>query len=338
MEESHFWILVSKQLAGEASEAEAKALKTVVDIDKNRQSQWKEAQRQWQAKQSLPKYDRSRARNLLIDGLANQRKTSTPAETEHTKKISWRRWWQVGAACLLIGFSLLVYQQISEHANQDVPSLSYKTISVPLGKVQKATLPDGTKVWLNAGSKLRYAQPFTQRNVQLKGEGFFDVVRNEDSPFTVHTQALQVRVLGTSFNVKHYDQEHTEVGVASGSVQVSLQEDSLQLAILSPSEGILLEKASKELLKTHYDLNTLSAWKEGKLVFKNEPLKDMIPKLERWYQVRIRLEHDALGARRFSGTFHQEKLSNILQIVHHAVCIEYEIDQQEVTITEGSCD
>lgn len=340
MEEDYFWTLVSRYFSNEASEEDKEALATLLAESEARQQQWENAKQQWKATPKLPKHDRTRAKQLLLKGMAKSRQRDEVRDFERTlsRKRGTGQWLRWGAACLLVSLSVFVYIRFEKIASENMPLLSINKIEVPQGNVQKILLPDGTKVWLNAGSTLEYPEPFLARNVQLTGEGFFEVIRNEALPFTVKTKDLQVRVLGTSFNVKQYQQEAAAVEVSSGSVRVSLEKDSLESTVLSPAEGVVLDTAHHKLIKSSLDLNRLAAWREGKLIFEDQPLQEIIPTLERWYQVQIVLSDESIGDRRFSGTFQQERLQNILQIMHHAICIDFEIDQPHVTLTAGSCE
>ena len=164
------------------------------------------------------------------------------------------------------------------------------------------------------------------------------MVRDESSPFTVKTEDLKIRVLGTSFNVKQYQLEPVAVAVASGSVSVFLTKDSLERTVLSPAQEVTLDKVRHTLVKNTLNLNQLAAWREGRLVFEDHTLQEIIPVLERWYQVQISLDDESLRDLRFSGIFQQERLQNILQIMHHAICIDFTIEQQHVTLSSGSCE
>nr|WKN35632.1 DUF4974 domain-containing protein [Tunicatimonas sp. TK19036] len=340
MEEDYFWTLVSRYFSKEASEEEKAALAELLAESEARQQQWEYAKQQWKAHPKLPKHDRTRAKQLLVRGVAKARQREEILGYEKTvgRKRRVGQWLRWGAACLFIGLSVLFYFRYEKTASESTPLLSIKKIEVPNGNIQKILLPDGTKVWLNAGSTLEYAEPFLTRNVLLTGEGFFDVVRDEASPFTVQTEDLKVRVLGTSFNVKEYKNEPATVAVASGSVRVSLEKDSSEHIVLSPAEGVIVDKAHATFIKSTPDLSRLAAWREGKLIFQDQSLREIIPTLERWYQVQIVLSDESIGDRRFSGTFQQEQLQNILQIMHHAICIDFTITQQQVTLEPGSCE
>ncbi|UII26751.1 DUF4974 domain-containing protein [Fulvivirga maritima] len=190
-------------------------------------------------------------------------------------------------------------------------------------------------MWINAGSSLSYQVPFFDRNIQLKGEAFFEVTRNEKSPFTITSADLKVRVLGTSFNVRNYSEGLPQVNVSKGKVQVEVNQNPDQKAILIKSEMAIVKK--NHLVKTQGKFKDIAIWREGKLVFENKPINDIIPELQRWYKVKIELTDSKIGQQRFSGSFHKETLESILKVMHHALCIDYTIQEETVILSKNSC-
>ena len=162
MEEDYFWTLVSRYFSSEASEEEKQALAEILAKNEDRRQQWEYAKQQWKYAPELPRHDRTRTKQLLVQGLARSRQQEVKREVERAslRKRRQGRWLRWSAACLLLGLSALVYFRIEREKSVIEPALSVKTVQVPDGTVQKVLLPDGTKVWLNAGSTLRYTKPF----------------------------------------------------------------------------------------------------------------------------------------------------------------------------------
>lgn len=207
-------------------------------------------------------------------------------------------------------------------------------------RVKPVTLPDGTKVWLNAGSTLRYPSPFVgeMRDVQLTGEAFFDVAEDAARPFIVHTSDLDVKVLGTAFNVKSYPGDGTtEAVLVRGSVQVEklsfLKKERVKMI---PNERIVYSRETSELSKTAVDPNHFIGWKDGTLRFDNEPMSSVIPVLERWYSIKISTNDNNLGCR-LTAEIHQETLEDMLRLLAQSTGVSYSIDKDNVTLSGRIC-
>jgi transmembrane sensor len=198
---------------------------------------------------------------------------------------------RVAASILvLIGLSWLIYSSRNEILDRIVP-VHQATISVPLGEIKTLVLADGTRVVLNAGSKLSYPEVFRGDNriVELEGEGFFDVSHDASKPFIIGTDSLQVQVLGTSFNVKAYkDDANAEVSVLSGKVAVtSLSKNDRQQKIILPLQKISYNLSTGALEHSACASDEITDWQSGVLNFKNRTLGEIIPILERKYQIQV---------------------------------------------------
>jgi ferric-dicitrate binding protein FerR (iron transport regulator) len=225
-------------------------------------------------------------------------------------------------------------------------------------------LPDGTHVWLNAGSKLTYDKEFnsSRREVTLTGEGYFDVVRNEKKPFIIHTEKMDVKVLGTRFNVKSYPNDKaTEAALIHGSIEVSLKDRPLEKIILKPNEKIVVanrdtflsvsngprsQKANleplvaiKHLTYQKEDSSIIeTSWLDNKLVFEDESFKDLALKMERWYGVSIIFKDEKTAAMRFTGAFESETIEDAMRALKitatvNANTFNYTLHDKKVTIS-----
>ena len=169
----------------------------------------------------------------------------------------------------------------------------------------KEYLPDGTLVWLNAGSKITYSQGFgmDNRQLSLEGEGYFEVVHNQDLPFEIHTHEVDLRVLGTKFNFKNYsDDEEVTVSLLEGKVALHNSLKSMSDLYLSPNEKMVLNKRTGEMVKSRARAENSMLWTNDELFFDEELLEDIAKKLMRSYDVRIEIA-DSLKNRRFYGSF-----------------------------------
>lgn len=215
------------------------------------------------------------------------------------------------AAILLIGFlgskQLLTRQSDKTHM---------QTIHVPAGQRAEITLADGTHVWLNSRSTLRFPDQFgtDTRNVELDGEGYFSVQHNEDSPFIVQTQTHAIKVLGTEFNVKAYSNTSLfEAALLKGSVRIS-SPDLKNGLLLKPNEMVSIE--NRMIRKSIINNNDYFKWKEGLFCFEDESIQDLIKKLELYYDTTIEIQRPALLKYHYSGKFRiQDGIEHVLRVL-----------------------
>ncbi|NJO01597.1 MAG: FecR family protein [Bacteroidia bacterium] len=208
------------------------------------------------------------------------------------------------------------------------------------GQKIQFTLPDGSKVWQNAETSLKYPAQFDffQREIFLEGEIFIDVKHQQGKPFTIHTQRAQIRVLGTSLNIKSYAETGSmETVVLEGQVQVVQETNDQNPLLLSANERAVLTNSSSQFIKEVVDAREYIGWKEGTLRFENESLAEILRTLERWYGVDIEVTSESLYHCRFTGRFHKKTLSEILNQMSIALNIHYTITQKVVTLSGPGC-
>jgi transmembrane sensor len=195
-------------------------------------------------------------------------------------------------------------------------AVSYNTLSTPNGRQFKLVLPDGSKVWLNAASSIRYPTRFEgkERKVEITGEVYFEITKNAAKSFIVTRDNLDMTVLGTSFNAKLYDnQSPAAITLVTGKLQVQDKRGSRQL-VLSPGTQALVHKERVEL-NSHPDLNDVLAWKEGKFSFNAAGIMDVMNELARWYDISVKYEGN-IPQRRFTGKIGMDlQLSEILDLL-----------------------
>ena len=232
--------------------------------------------------------------------LFKQRVLSIEKRKKQTVKL-WSKMRWVAAVILLLLLPL-AYWQGKETVKEDFADLS---IEAPLGARTKLFLPDGTLVWLNAGSKITYSQGFgvDDRQVKLEGEGYFEVTHNEHIPFEVNTKELNLRVLGTKFNFRNYpEDEEVVVNLLEGSVALHNGIKTMQDIYLNPEEKVILNKATGEMIKHKAAVRNSMVWTKDELFFDEELLKDIAKELMRSYDVSIEVV-DSVQDRRFYGSF-----------------------------------
>lgn len=195
-----------------------------------------------------------------------------------------------------------------------------QTVIVPAGQRAELLLADGTKVWLNSRSKLKFPDRFQKdaRNVELDGEGYFEVTHKEEAPFTVHTSRYDVKVLGTEFNVKAYNSKNQfEASLLKGSVEVSNMNKS-QVVRLRPDEQVISD--GSQLIRSVILDKNYFRWKEGLLCLDDESIGGLIDKLELYYDVKIIVQQASLMKYHYSGKFRisdgVEHVLKVLQLKH----------------------
>lgn len=210
---------------------------------------------------------------------------------------------------------------------------------VPYGKKTMLTLIDGTKVWLNAGSKFAFPQKFTgkKRIVFLDGEGYFEVAKNEKQPFIVSSKNINVEVLGTKFNVNSYNSDNSsETILLEGKVNVWSENKFIkEKTQLSPNQKAIYSVTTKEIaVETALDAKNYIAWIDGWYRFSNEKLEHVLIKLERYYNVDIQYNQDKINtAKPISGKLDlKESCVDVIKILANVAEIEYKIEGEKIII------
>lgn len=240
------------------------------------------------------------------------------------------------------------------------PTLAGNEIYTGNGSRTHLTLPDGTVVWLNAGSRINYEKNFgaTQRAVTLTGEAFFDVAPNASKPFVIHTARIDIRVLGTSFNVKSYPTDKTtETTLIHGSIEVSIHNRPSDKIVLKPNEKLVVNnedsaKLDKEkevrrrdrventslvvISKPTYEQRSgamiETSWVDNKLIFQDEEFRTLATSMERWYGVNIRFSTPEKENLHFTGTFEKETILQALDALKLSNNFNYTIEGNQITI------
>ena len=260
---------------------------------------------------------------------------------EEFRNIKERRWLtrakaaflRISAAVLLPLIFVTVWQwQNSLSDNQ----LVFTEIHAPYGSRVEFDLPDGSSGWLNSGSSLKFPIRFAnnERKVTLNGEGYFNVIRNPKKAFIVSTKNYQVRALGTSFNVMAYSDldSFEEVTLESGKVRIEkIKQDgtSSKIMDLNPGQHAHMDNISNSIKITDNEAYKFTAWKDGKLIFRNDPLERVIRNLERYYNIDIEVEDEQLFKYHFHATFEEESLFETLRLLKLSSAIDYKILARE---------
>lgn len=240
---------------------------------------------------------------------------------------------QAGAIIIKKADGELIYHKQDDRTPDNK---SYNTIETPKGGQYQINLPDGTKVWLNAASSLRYPTAFTngERKVKLSGEAYFEVAKNMKLPFKVESRGQIVEVLGTHFNISSYaDEPNEKTTLLEGSVRVSRSNDSRsglgKSLLLKPYQQAV--NTSDNMVAISIDPEAEVAWKDGLFQFKDTPLKTIMRQMARWYNVDIKYEGN-IPNREFTGKLYRSvSAAEFLRILEYSN-IHYVIDNRTITI------
>lgn len=260
------------------------------------------------------------------------------AET-NTKRSFWFYWQKVAAVLILpLLIGILVFNSKKSISSNDIV---YNEVFAAFGTRLSLRLSDSSLVWLNSGSSLRYPNKFDTKNrvVYLKGEGYFDIKSDIHQPFTVKTSSMEVKASGTKFNVLEYDMNPVaEVTLVSGKITVSGSADSINRPIISeliPDQHLVYNRQTKDFQITEENAYRFTAWKDGKLVFRNEPLERVLNKLSMIYNVDIELQGKELKDYRYHATFEEESLEEILKLLKLSAPINFKEVKRE-PLPDGS--
>ena len=289
-------------------------------------------ERVWSMKDELRYSDRKEieaAYQRFVSARSRSRSKTTGQKQAKIRRL-YRDWWKYAAAIIIICLLAANFYQAFKNKTSDVAANNI--IEVPVGQRVSITLADGTKVWLNSGSVLSYPGKFDNKNriVCLDGEGYFEVVSDETYPFIVKTGILDVKALGTKFNVQAYPGDDIAVSLLEGQLHVQAGSQS---ALMEANE---LVTWTKESGLTHYKNKTVQhvvQWTTGELMFVDERLADIAKVLERYFGVTITIDKPELADERFSCRTHTEPtLEQVLKLLKDTKKLNYSISDKTVNI------
>jgi ferric-dicitrate binding protein FerR (iron transport regulator) len=375
MSKDRTWFLIGKKLAGEASAEELSELEELLRSDPDMHYALQNITDLW----NLPEPANNDAEEAFNRHVNRLKENTTdwdlpsaelqPGYTYTTTKKRSRKKIlivSIAATVLMVG-GIYSYQSITKRA-ADRPFPVAKTdvkneVSTPNGSKTTITLPDGSKVWLNAGSKLSYNKEFggNRREVELSGEAFFEVKgvtipgTEHRVPFIIHTRFIDVRVLGTAFNVKAYPRDkQTVTSLVHGKVEVWVHNRPEKKYTLQPNEKLVVRNEEVHAATTGKGNNGINdqpfaaysylthargdssvietAWVQNKLVFDNESFAEIAEKMERWYNVEIVCKDVKLQTEPMSGSFTNETVQEALYALSVSTPFHYTIHGNKITI------
>ena len=361
--------LFTKKLAGEASKEEISELEALINSNPGEQF-FQELLNNWWQSASINNNIVGQADdnhfNYILSKANDINTTELPQiELSERKKSKYFKLKSFAIAAAIAGVVFTAAQFFSYfNSEKKIIPVEKNEIIAKKGTKSKLLLPDGTQVWLNSDSKLTYSSAFNQelREVTLEGEAYFDVVKNPKKPFIVHTSAIDIKVLGTAFDVKSYPQDATiETTLMRGSIEVKKNnEPNTSKIMLKPNEKLvynkLLEKSNVNNISQSADNNhplttdpqvisisTIpknivdsarieTSWVYGKLLFEGETFRELAPRMERWFNVKINFINDKVANYRFRGVFENENIDEALIALELTASFKYSIKGNEVFI------
>jgi len=226
----------------------------------------------------------------------------------------------------------------NNRAFRDEKEMLYNTITTPKGKQFTLTLSDGTKIWLNASSSIRFPASFIgkERTVELSGEGYFEVAKNTAKPFHVKVNDMDVQVLGTHFNINAYtDEAVVKTTLLEGSVKISLRQaqGNARLQMLTPGQQAQLTKEGDIKLVKDANTDQAVAWLAGLFDFNNDELPDIMRQLSRWYDIDVVYNGTVPAGHYSGGVRRQANISEVLKILETPGDVEFSIDGKTIVVT-----
>jgi ferric-dicitrate binding protein FerR (iron transport regulator) len=363
MDQERILELLAKQMSRHASQAEQDELKKLlssypqysylVEILRSFREEKRHVGPSWAAEELV------RENWPALEVQLRQEPENARAKPPALRRRPWAKRAAVWAAVAALGAGLWFFSRGFRHQSRPGHPASYSQVKVPFGAPEKKSLPDGSLVWLNAGSRIRYPDDFGRENreVYLEGEAYFNVSHDRNHPFVVHAGNIVIRVLGTEFNVNAYgDENKVEATLIKGKVEISINGNPEKKIVLTPREKLTVinqefrlegkrpdsaAELRKELsfqVKEVVPQKTADpipevAWMKDRLVFQNETFSGLARKLERRYDVHIVFGDSTLMRERLSGVFVNENIQKALNLLEMTTPFTYRVQGDSVLLT-----
>ena len=336
-ENEHIDDLIVQLLCGELDDSSLAELRAWTNKSTEHMKYFQEGQEIWFSAvdaSQLEKYNKNEAFSEFMKNVAQTQETQSCAQNHHP--IAWRKWMSYAAiVTFIIATLFFAYQRGAHDMRENFADIQ---VEAPYGSRTKTLLPDGTVVWLNAGSKLSYSQGYglNDRKVSIVGEGYFSVKHDEKLPFSVSSKDLTVKVLGTKFNFRDYpEDEVAEIMLEQGSVKLDNKLTKDQHShIMIPGQKVILDKRTGKLTAESCDVNTISQWSNGLIVFNDATLDEIAKRIERSYNIKVQISSKAMKKYRFNGDFvrQEQSLKEVLDALAATNKLHYRIKDRVVTI------
>jgi transmembrane sensor len=355
-----FLELVTKELTGEISAEEKAELDNLLNDDHALKEQYNTYKAYWR-NNNYAYADDALAFEKVKAKISNAENFDTELieEEQHRKSFFAAYWMRIAAVLLITLSSTIIYINFIAISNNSA-IIEWQEKQTATGTKSSVILNDGTHVILNSNSHIKFPIAFkgTTREVYLIGEAYFEVHKDHQHPFIIHTKKMNVRVLGTEFNVKAYAEDpQSETTLIRGSVEVTMNDRPSDRIILKPNEKLVINNnntvSTKAVLPgakavavtpAQYTLTSLTyfrktdttaietSWTQNKLVFKNKPFDEVASQIERRYGYNIKFKDDKLKELRFTGSFEKENIEQVLYALRYTEDFHYKIDSSIIYI------
>jgi ferric-dicitrate binding protein FerR (iron transport regulator) len=337
--------LLARYLNSECNSEEAEQVEGWINASVEHQQEFEKLSKAWDLAGSgagFEKWDAQGSKEqFLLKVIQNQAVLIHEKEQQvQIKRLQVRNLWKYAAAAILIiGISgILVFTFPGSHQNG-----AFTEVAVSKGSKSQMTLPDGSQVWLNADSKIKYTGEFNtvDRNIFLEGEAYFEVAKNPSKTFRVNAGGLIVEAVGTAFNVKAYPEENVvEATLLEGSVKIGLESKPAQRMLLKPDEQVFYYKpdqqkmlTEKMLISKGIESKQFTSWINGQITINSETLESLVVKLDRKYDVKFHFDDPDLKKLRFTGVFKDETIEQILEVLKLSSPVNYRIQEREIWLS-----
>lgn len=337
MDKNIFFELATKVLSNEASDDERQTFdRSLQHQEYKKLFEWLKTEWNKELKYPPGEFDYAKGLERLKSKIA---KSARQDQVKKQRTHLLKRTIQIAASILIfMGIGMEGYKLLnSENTEKQVNYITYTTNR---GEREMIELPDGSKVHLNAETTMRYPEKFSkkERNIEMTGEAFFEVKKNRNRPFIVHSGELYVKVVGTSFNIHAFEKDQKiQVSVASGKVIVGKSDDystpDQNNQTLLPGQQLTYEKGKQQfLVADKIDIAGLIAWKDGILVFNETSFNEVVPILEKWYGIKIHLHQKISENHRITAEFDNLSLIQVLDLLGKSSSFSYQIDGNDIHI------
>jgi transmembrane sensor len=343
MNNDRFWQLVSRHLAGEASVEEEAELQDFIEQLPEYKKRYEVLVSYWGKSKQREALDVDNAYLKIREQISSDSHSGAPKVQRKIFFLNYT-WAARIAATLLIATGIGLYLYYSTPARTYLVRLAWDVKQNSKGERSKITLADGTTVWLNAESTLKYPEEFSpgSREVYLSGEAFFNVAKNPQKPFIIHLNNGKVRVLGTSFNVKAFDNDNIiETSVVTGKVAFIPEKFKADISpdtvLLLPNHKAVYSKQLKTVNTERTNSVDDKAWVDGRMIFKSETFEQIARELERNYGKQVVFSSENLKSCRFTATFQNNTLEEVMMLLSQTNDYQYEIKEDKLIINGTGC-
>jgi len=352
MQENEILSLIEKYLAGIATPVEKKRV-----LDWYRSYDKSEIEIHFDSKKEKDEFRDRLFQKLQLHIIETRTGEIKPLVKRPFRKRRMIRWAAAAAVIMFIAGGYWLFKQSGNSKNANKEISENNTVITKPGIKTHVILPDGSKVWVNAGSKIVYDKYFNKSNreIFLIGEAFFDVVKDKTRPFIVHTNAIDLKVLGTAFNVRAYENEkETVTALVHGSIEVTVKNNPEKKILLKPTERLVVKNQINDAIqnkeekviagepaiaidKMHYygkdssDFET--SWVKNRLTFRKERLDEIALRIERWFNVNVIITDASLNDSKYNGVFEDETLEEVMEALKLTGNFQYTIKDGKVIIT-----